>query len=89
MRMVDSRKWIVYIIECADASLYTGITLDLDTRIALHNAGRAAKYTRGRGPVRLVYREISATRGEALSREIAIKRLPRAAKWRLIIAEPC
>ena len=50
--------WIVYMLECADKSLYPGITTDLDRRLAAHAAGKGAKYTNGRGPLRLVYREI-------------------------------
>lgn len=73
-----------YIVECADGTLYTGWTYDLDKRVAAHNAGRGALYTRLRGPVRLVYWECYATRSEAQRRELAIKRLRRAAKIKLI-----
>ncbi len=66
--------WTVYIIRCADGSLYTGIAKDVETRLAQHNAGRAAKYTRSRLPVNLVYREDVADRSAALKREHAIKR---------------
>ena len=76
--------WHVYILRCADGSLYTGITNDIDRRIRAHNRGRGAAYTRGRRPVRLVYRERKKSRGAALSREIAIKRLDRTQKKNLI-----
>ena len=72
--------WIVYMLECADKSLYTGITNNLDRRLAEHAAGKGAKYTKGRGPFRLVYRETCAGRAEASRRETAIKLLGRAKK---------
>lgn len=72
--------WNVYIVRCADASLYTGIAKELARRIEQHNAGDGAKYTRSRRPVTLVYSEAVADRGAALRREIEIKRLPAAAK---------
>jgi predicted GIY-YIG superfamily endonuclease len=77
-------KWSVYILRCADNSLYTGVATDIDARLATHNAGKGAKYTRGRLPVKLVYRESVSGRSAALKREHAIKRLRRAAKRRLI-----
>ena len=76
--------WWVYILRCADGTLYTGATNDLDRRLAAHNAGRGAKYTRARRPVALVYREEAADRRAALQREAALKKLARAAKLRLI-----
>ena len=76
-------KWTVYILRCADNSLYTGVATDVDARLATHNAGKGAKYTRGRLPVKLVYREAANGRSAALKREIAIKRMPVAAKRRL------
>lgn len=78
-----SAAWTVYIVRCNDASLYTGVAKDLARRIEQHNAGNGAKYTRSRLPVTLVYSETVADRGEALRREIAIKRLPAASKRRL------
>jgi putative endonuclease len=75
--------WIVYMLECADGSLYTGITTDLDRRLAEHAAGKGARYTKGRGPFRLVYCETCAGRAEASRRETAIKVLDRAQKLRL------
>ena len=77
-------KWTVYILRCADNSLYTGVATDVDARLATHNAGKGAKYTRGRLPVKLVYREVAIGRGAALKREIAIKRMPVASKRRMI-----
>lgn len=76
--------WYVYILRCADQSLYTGVATDLDARVAKHNAGKAAKYTRGRLPVKLVYQESTRGQSSALKREHTIKRLSRAAKLRLI-----
>ncbi|MCE7901774.1 MAG: GIY-YIG nuclease family protein [Gammaproteobacteria bacterium PRO9] len=75
--------WHVYIVRCADRSLYTGIARDPDRRVAQHNAGTGAAYTRARRPVVLVYREPAADRGTALRREAEIKRLPKAAKQAL------
>ena len=74
----------VYIVRCADGSLYTGYALDPEARIDAHNAGRGARYTSGRRPVTLVHIETFAALGEALKREHALKRLPRAAKQALI-----
>ena len=71
-------------LECADRTLYAGWTNDLKKRLAAHNAGQGAKYTRGRGPVRLVYYEAFSTKEEAQKRETALKRLSRAAKLALI-----
>ncbi len=76
--------WSVYMVECADGTLYTGISTDVSARLAAHNAGRGAKYTRGRTPVRLVYQEAVASRSAALARERALKRLTAAAKRALI-----
>jgi len=77
-------EWIVYMLLCADQSLYTGVATDIEARLSTHNAGKGAKYTRGRLPVKLVYQEAVAGRGAALKREHAIKRMPVAAKRRLI-----
>lgn len=73
-----------YIVECADGSLYCGWTNDLDKRMADHNAGKGAKYTKGRLPVELVYHETFDTKEEAMSREWHIKQLSREEKLRLI-----
>jgi putative endonuclease len=80
-------RWTVYVLRCRDGSLYTGITTDLRRRLAAHRAGRGARYTRTRLPVRLVYRETRTTRGAALRREASIKRLPRSAKLALVARE--
>ncbi|HYR31373.1 MAG TPA: GIY-YIG nuclease family protein [Gemmatimonadales bacterium] len=82
------RPWIVYMLRCADGSLYTGITNDLRRRLAAHRAGTASRYTRTRGPVSVVHREPAADRGAALRREAAIKRLPRTAKLALLRRKP-
>jgi len=76
--------WYVYILRCADRSLYTGTTTDVDARVRTHNTGKGAKYTRSRRPVVLVYREAVDGRGAALKREYAVRRLTAAAKRRLI-----
>lgn len=76
--------WFVYMVECADHSLYTGITKDIVARVAQHNNGSGARYTRGRGPVKLVYQEAVDDRGSALRRELQIKQLPAAMKRRMI-----
>ncbi|HLO31218.1 MAG TPA: GIY-YIG nuclease family protein [Anaerolineales bacterium] len=73
-----------YIIECADGTYYTGWTVDPEKRVAVHNKGRGARYTRTRGPVRLVYVEELPDRKSAMKREIAIKRLGREGKGKLI-----
>ena len=80
--------WRVYVVQCADGSLYTGIAKDLDARIAQHNEGAGARYTRSRLPVRLVHVEVVADRGRALRREYEIKQLPATAKRRLVAAHP-
>ena len=74
----------VYVLECADGSYYTGYTTDPERRVAEHDAGEGAKYTRGRTPVELVHRERHETRSAAMSREYEIKQLDRAAKERLV-----
>ena len=77
-------RWVVYILECGDNSLYTGITNDLSARFAAHRAGTGAKYTRGRGPLNLVFQEPAPDRSAATRRESEIKALDVAAKRRLI-----
>ncbi len=76
----------VYILECADGSFYTGWTTDLERRVAQHNTGRGAGYTRSHRPVKLVYWEEHPDRSSAQRRELALKRLPRARKLALIAA---
>jgi putative endonuclease len=78
--------WHVYILECADGTLYTGATNDVRLRVEQHNRGLGAKYTRSRLPVGLVYVEPAGERSAALRREREIKRLTRGAKQRLIAA---
>ncbi len=73
-----------YILECSDGSYYTGWAMDPARREKQHNAGRGAKYTRSRRPVRLVYMEELEDRGEAMRREAAIKKMTRERKERLI-----
>jgi putative endonuclease len=76
----------VYVLRCADGTLYTGITTDVARRLGQHNAGTASKYTRSRRPVAVAYRERAAAHGDALRRELAIKKLSRAAKEALIVS---
>jgi putative endonuclease len=76
--------WTAYILKCADGTLYTGITNDLEGRLAAHEGGTGAKYTRGRGPFRVVFTESHPTRSAASKRELEIKRMPRAEKMRLL-----
>lgn len=78
-----TKSHYVYLLECADGTLYTGYTTNVERRVTEHNAGRGARYTRGRGPVRLVYTETWPNRSEALRREAALRRLPRRVKLRL------
>lgn len=73
-----------YIVECKDGSLYTGWTTDVKKRVEAHNAGKGAKYTKSRRPVKLVYTEEHGTKQEAMSREYAIKRMTRQEKLRMI-----
>jgi putative endonuclease len=75
-----------YILECADGTFYTGWTTDLERRVKTHNAGRGAKYTKLRRPVRLVYSEKLRSRSAAQKRELAIKRLRRSKKLELVNA---
>lgn len=79
---MSEREWFVYVVECSDGTLYTGIARDLDARLARHNEGAGARYTRSRRPVRLVHVESAPDRGTALRREHAIKQLPASAKRR-------
>ncbi len=81
-------NWTVYILQCTDGTLYTGITNDLERRIAEHEAGQGAKYTKGRGPFQLVYQESCEDRGLASKRESEIKSLDRKAKIALVAANP-
>ena len=77
-------QWYLYILRCKDNTLYTGITTDVEKRLVAHCSGKGAKYTRGRGPVELVYQEELEDRAAASKREYAIKQLSRAEKLQLI-----
>ena len=81
---MTNKNWVLYILQCKDGSLYTGITDDLNRRLVAHNAGKGAKYTRGRGPLVLRYREMCESHSQALRRELAVKKLTRQEKMELI-----
>ena len=76
--------WYLYILRCRDGTLYTGITTDVEKRFEAHCMGKGAKYTRGRGPLELVYREECGSHSQALKREAAVKKLPRREKESLL-----
>jgi putative endonuclease len=80
----DGPGHYVYVVECCDGTYYTGYTTDVERRVAEHNDGTGAKYTRGRRPVELVHVESFNSQSEAQQREYAIKQLRRAAKERLV-----
>ncbi|MGD2118891.1 MAG: GIY-YIG nuclease family protein [Chromatiales bacterium] len=80
----EAEFWYVYLLECCDLSLYTGIARDPLKRLQQHNSGKGAKYTRSRLPVRLLYQEACPDKSSALQREFAIKQLSRADKLLLI-----
>ena len=77
------KKWSVYILRCGDGSLYTGVAVDVQARLAVHRRGKGAKYTRGRGPLELVYTDQCESKSAALKRELQIKALPREKKMKL------
>lgn len=77
------KTWKLYILRCGDGTLYTGITTNVEARLEVHRSGKGAKYTRGRGPLELVYSEECGTHSDALKREFAIKALPREEKERI------
>lgn len=79
-----SEKWYLYILRCGDGTLYTGITTDVEKRLAAHRAGKGAKYTRGRTPLELAYQETCDSHSHALKRELEVKRLNRQKKEQLI-----
>jgi predicted GIY-YIG superfamily endonuclease len=81
-------RWFVYVVRCADGSLYTGISTDVSARVAAHNAGRGARYTRSRRPVELIHTERKKSQSTALKREAAIKAWPRERKLTLVAAAP-
>ena len=70
-------------LRCGDGTLYTGIAVDVEQRLTMHRSGKGAKYTRGRGPLELVYTEVCGTHSDALKREIQLKALPRTEKEKL------
>ena len=76
--------WYLYILRCGDGTLYTGITTDLEARLEAHRSGKGAKYTRGRGPLELVYREQCEDHSHALKRELAVKSMTKEEKKKLI-----
>lgn len=77
------KQWVLYILECGDGTLYTGVTDCLERRLAAHRTGKGAKYTRGRGPLRLRYLQRCEDRSHALREEIRIKKLPKTEKLQL------
>ena len=81
-------SWFVYMLRCRDGSLYTGYTDDVRRRLAVHSAGKGAKYTRSRLPVELVYQEELPDKSAALRREAAIKKLTRQQKLNLVEGQP-
>jgi putative endonuclease len=78
--------WFVYVARCSDDTLYVGIARNVAARIAQHDAGRGARYTRGRGPLRVLVTRRCTSHGDALRLERAIKRLPRAEKLALVVS---
>ena len=79
-----ANSWKLYILRCGDGSLYTGITTDVEKRLEAHRSGKGAKYTRGRGPLELVYSEECGDHSTALKREWEIKQLSRDEKEKMI-----
>ena len=82
------QTWKLYILRCGDGTLYTGITTDVEKRLETHRSGQGAKYTRGRGPLELTYREVCGSHSDALKREAEIKKLSRQEKELLIRKTP-
>lgn len=84
-----ANSWKLYILRCGDGSLYTGITTDVEKRLAAHRSGKGAKYIRGRGPLEVVYREACGDHSTALKRELEIKALTREQKeWLIKMEKP-
>ncbi|MFZ4125027.1 MAG: GIY-YIG nuclease family protein [Rickettsiales bacterium] len=77
--------WTVYILQCADKTLYTGITNNLEARLTKHAEGKGAKYTRGRAPYEVIFCELHTTKSEALKRELEIKKLSKVQKLNLCV----
>lgn len=89
MEEQPAKPFFVYILQCADNTLYTGWTNDLQKRVAVHNSGKGAKYTKPRRPVTLVYWEVCATKQAAMQREWQIKQLSRGEKLALVQETGC
>ena len=77
-------QWYLYILRCGDGTLYTGITNDIEKRLEAHRTGKGAKYTRGRGPLELIYQETCESHSRALKRELEVKKLSRLQKEQMI-----
>ncbi len=84
MNNINQKNWFVYILKCADDTLYTGCTNDVSARLKAHNQGKGAKYTKGRTPVKLIYVGEKLSHSQALQREYEIKQLTRQEKLMLI-----
>lgn len=78
------KAWFVYILKCSDGTLYTGITNDVKKRVEAHNAGKGAKYTRGRGPVEVLYKKRCKDKSSASKKEAKIKKLDKIGKLKII-----
>jgi len=76
----DARQWFLYLIRCYDGALYTGITTDVERRLAEHQAGKGAKYLRGKAPLTLVFQQRAGEHGAALQAEARVKKLSKADK---------
>jgi putative endonuclease len=81
---MEDKQHAVYILECGDGTYYTGYTNELDRRMQMHENGKGAKYTRGRGPLKLLFHAVFQTKQEAMQAEYAIKRMNRKSKEKLI-----
>jgi putative endonuclease len=84
LKEMTTSSWFVYVVRCNDGTLYCGVARDVKERIAKHDAGKGAKYTRGRGPVKIEAIRRCKSHGDALRLELAVKRLPRLAKEALL-----
>ena len=89
MKRKGRKDWTVYILRCADGSLYTGVAKDVQARVKQHNEGRGATYTRTRLPVKLLYQQGGLTHSKALIREAQIKAMPRSKKEEIIFNGQC
>lgn len=81
------KPWQLYLLRCGNGTLYTGIALDAEKRLLMHRRGKGAKYTRGRGPLELVYTENCANHSDALKRELEVKAMTRGEKEALIVGD--